>query len=141
MSQASSVSPELVQSVSSLARVLMSAARNWALYPPEHPAVRASLERLSQAISDCTLDVECSIGVMPDTLVIKGEPIPASQPVAEAAQFLHDRDILRVDFAPGIVLAALQDLMDLLSLDTTVLRDGGGPSVIWAHTGHPSISI
>ena len=141
MPQASSVSPELVQSVSSLARALMAAARNWALYPPEHPAVRASLERLSQTISDSTSGVECSIGVTPDTLVIKGEPIPASQPLAEAAQFLHDRDILRIDFAPGIVLAALQDLMELLSLDATVRRDGGGPSVIWAHTGHPSISI
>lgn len=141
MPQVSSVSPELVQSVASLARALISAVRNWALYPPEHPAVRASLERLSQTISDSTSGVECSIGVTPDTLLINGEPLPPSQPVAEAAQLLHDRDILRLDFAPGIVLAALRDLMELLSLDASVRCERGGPTAIWAHTGHPSISI
>jgi hypothetical protein len=116
MSQAPSVSPELVQSVASLARALVSAARNWALYPPEHPAVGASLQRLSEAISDSTPGVECSIGVTPESLLINGEPLPPSQPVADAAQFLHDRNILRLDFAPGIVPAALKDLMGLLSL-------------------------
>jgi len=141
MSQAPSVSPELVQSVASLARALVSAARNWALYPPEHPAVGASLQRLSEAISDSTPGVECSIGVTPETLLFHGEPLPPSQPVADAAEFLHDRDILRVDFAPGIVPAALQDLMGLLSLDAAARRERGGPTAIWAHTGHPSISI
>jgi hypothetical protein len=141
MPQAPSVSPELFQSVASLARALTSAARNWALYPPEHPAVRSSLEQLSQTIADSTSGVECSIGVTPDTLLINGEPLPPSQPVAEAAQLLHDRDILRLDFAPGIVLAALQDLMELLSLDPAARRERGGPTAIWAHTGHPSISI
>jgi len=116
MSQAPGVSPELVQSVASLARALVSAARNWALYPPEHPAVGASLQRLSEAISDSTSGVECSIGVTPESLLINGEPLPPSQPVADAAQFLHDRDILRLDFAPGIVPAVLQDLMGLVSL-------------------------
>jgi hypothetical protein len=38
--------------VSALARSLVAAARSWALYPPDHPAVRGSLDRLRAAIGD-----------------------------------------------------------------------------------------
>ena len=141
MSQAPSLSPDLVQSVSSLARALLAAARNWSLYPPTHPAVRESLERLSQTIADCTSGVECTLGVTPDTLLLKGEPLPPTQAVAEAAQFLHDRDILRMDFAQGVSVMTLRDLVELLSLGADERRDRGGPAVAWARTGHASVSI
>ncbi|RPH60293.1 MAG: hypothetical protein EHM89_09150, partial [Acidobacteria bacterium] len=119
MSQAPSLSPDRVHSVSMLARALLAAARTRAMYPREHPAVQVAVVRLSEAIAAGTSDVECSIGVTPDTLLVRGEPLPPSQLVAEAAQFLHDRDLLRLDFAPGVSIGSLQDLLELLCLDAT----------------------
>jgi hypothetical protein len=141
MSQAPSLSPDRVHSVSMLARALLVAARTRAMYPREHPAVQVAVVRLSEAIAAGTSGVECSIGVTPDTLLVKGEPLPPSQMVAEAAQFLHDRDLLRLDFAPGVSIGALQDLLELLCLDATEVRERGGPAAAWSHSGHPSISL
>jgi len=51
-----------------MARALLAAVRNSALYPPEHPTVRASVERLASAIRDSTLGAGLAVGVTPDTL-------------------------------------------------------------------------
>ena len=40
MADAPTLSPEVSRGVSALARTLVAAARSWALYPPDHPAVR-----------------------------------------------------------------------------------------------------
>jgi hypothetical protein len=45
------LTPELSRSVSALARALVAAARNSALYPPEHPAVPTSVERLRTVLA------------------------------------------------------------------------------------------
>lgn len=141
MSQASGIAPDLVENVSTLARALLAAARSWVLYPPTHPAVHEALERLALAIGASTSGVECSLGVTPDTLAVQGIPVPATQPVAEAAQFLHDRDVLRIDFASSPSTATLADLLEVLSQDTDTRREQGGPATAWARTGHASISI
>lgn len=69
-----------------MARALLVAVRNWTLYPPEHPAVRASVDRVAAAIRDSTLVAAFAIGVTPDTLMIEGTSADSSQTViAEAA--------------------------------------------------------
>ena len=44
------LSADLARSLTQLARALLAAARSWSLYPPEHPAIRASVSRLADAI-------------------------------------------------------------------------------------------
>jgi hypothetical protein len=46
------LSPELCRNVSTLAPTLVAAARSWALYPPEHPAVHESLERVRHSVAE-----------------------------------------------------------------------------------------
>ena len=70
MSQASQLSPELARGLLQLARALLAAARNWTLYPPDHPTVRASVERLSDAIKQTTAGAIFSVGITPQTLLI-----------------------------------------------------------------------
>jgi HEAT repeat protein len=111
------------------------------MYPRTHPAVQVSLARLSDAVTTNTSGIACSIGVTPDTLLIEGEPLPANESVAEAARYLHDRDLLRLDFAPGASIDALQDLLELLCDDATDVRARGGPAAVWTRTGHTSISL
>ena len=139
--QAAKLAPDLVKGVTSLARALVAAARNWTLYPPDHPAVRASFERLSQAIQEATSDGVLSVGVTPDNLMIESFAVPDSPPVLEAARLLHDRDLLRLTFAGRVPPDAVAKLLRMLVLDRAALRARGGPEGMWRDDGDVSITL
>ena len=142
MSQASQLSPELARSLLQLARALVAAARNWALYPPEHPTVSASIARLSDAIQRSTLGSIFSIGITPDTLLVEGTSAdPAQSGVSEAAALLHDRDLLTITFVGEVPEPALHAFLRMLALDPDERRRRGGPAQIWAAEGHPSLLL
>src|ERR1041384_2460668 len=92
------LSPELTRQSIALARALSAAARNWALYPPEHPAAAASLARLSDTINTTIAGAAFTFGVTPKTLLVAGYPLPEEHAVSEAARLLHDHDILQLSF-------------------------------------------
>jgi hypothetical protein len=77
---------ELTRQSIALARALSAAARNWALYPPEHPAVDTSVTRLAETVRQSTGGAAFTFGVTPSTLLVAGLPLPEDQPVAEAAR-------------------------------------------------------
>jgi hypothetical protein len=135
------LAPELVDGVTTLARALVSAARHWTLYPEEHPAVRASFERLTQAIRETTHDAVFSIGITPDSLMIESVPVPSSTQVTEAARLLHDRDLLRLTFTGEVPPDAVAGFLRLLALDRETLRRRGGPEGVWRDEGHASITL
>lgn len=139
--QVAKLAPELVKGVTSLARTLVAASRNWTLYPPDHPAVRASFERLSEAIQTATNDAVFSVGVTADNLMIESFPVPANPQVIEAAKLLHDRDLLRLTFSGRVPGDAVSKLLHLLALDRAALRQRGGPETIWREDGDSSITL
>src|SRR5262245_17795409 len=142
MSEASQLSPELARGLLQLARALLTAARNWTLYPPEHPTVGASVSRLSDAIRQSTLGAIFSIGITPETLMVESTPADAAQSsIAEAAALLHDRDLLRITFIGDVPTEAILALLRLLSLDPAERRARGGPAVIWAAESQPSLVL
>src|SRR5215216_2358238 len=140
MTQAT-LSPELTRQSIALARALSAAARNWALYPPEHPAAAASLERLSETISKSVAGAAFTFGVTPKTLLVAGYPLPEDQAVSEAARLLHDHDILQITFLGDADTPALHALLALLSRTAEQLRAAGGPERAWAAAPHTSIAI
>src|SRR5262245_13447453 len=101
MADVPTLSPEVSRSVSAVARSLVAAARSWALYPPDHPAVRGSLDRLRASIADARGGQVFAFGVTPDALLVSGVPVGGKDagPVAEVARWLHDRDIIQMTFA------------------------------------------
>lgn len=142
MPEVTPLPPELSRSVSALARSLLAAARTWTLYPPAHPAVRTSVERFGQAVRDAGRQQLFGFGVTPDTLLLEGAPAAAGEgPVAEAAAWLHQRDLLQLTFTPDPPVAALHALLALLSEDAAAVRQRGGPARVWQEQGHPSIHI
>jgi len=142
MEQVSQLSPELTRGVLQLSRALLVAARNWTLYPPEHPTVAASVARLWTAIHESSLGAIFAVAVTPDTLMIEGTLADTSQTgIAEAAALLHDRDILTLTFIGDVPDAALHALLRLLTLDAAERRGRGGPAAIWTLDGDPSIAI
>ena len=142
MSQVSQLSPELTRGLLQVARALLAAARNWTLYPPEHPTVAQSVTRFAAAIRASSLGAAFAIGVTPETLMIEGTLADASQAgIAEAAALLHDRDILTISFLGEIPPEAIHTLLRVLTLDAAERRRRGGPRAIWAEEGHQSIAI
>src|SRR5213592_3268189 len=112
MADAPTLSPDVSRSVSAVARSLVAAARSWGLYPPDHPAVRGSLDRLRASVGDARGGQVFAFGVTPDALLIGGAPAVAKDgTIAEAARWLHDRDILRMTFSGDITVPALQALL------------------------------
>src|SRR5712691_2525184 len=142
MAQVSQLSAELARGLLQLARALLVAVRNWTLYPPEHPTVAVSINRLAAAIRESSLGAAFSLGVTPATLMIEGTLADASQTgFAEAAALLHDRDILTVTFVGDVPREAIHAFLRVLTLDPAERRSRGGPARIWDTTGHPSISL
>ena len=143
MADAPTLSPEVSRGVSSLARTLVAAARSWALYPPDHPAVRGSLDRLRASIGETSGGQIFTFGVTPETLMVAGIAVGGRDAgtIAEAARWLHDRDILQMTFAGEVSLIALQRLLGVLSEDSRVIRRRGGPAKVWAEEGDAAIAV
>ena len=135
------LSSELIRQSIALARAISAGVRSWALYPPEHPAVSAAVNRLVLATHDSTAGAAFTFGVTAQTLLVAGLPVPAEQPVAEAARLLHDHDILQVTFIGEPSTDAVHGLLKLLSADPDELRRTGGPARAWDATGISSIAI
>jgi hypothetical protein len=101
-----------------MARALTIALRSWSLYPGDHPAVGAALDRLSAACGDATRQGPLSIAVTPATLLIDGVPLDAPDHVVqEAAGLLYDRDLLQLLFLSAPPDDALRTLLTILTLD------------------------
>lgn len=142
MSQASQLSPELARGLLQLARALLAAARNWTLYPPDHPTVKASVARLSDAIKQTAGGAIFSIGITPQTLLIEDAAADQGQSsIAEAAAMLHDHDLIRITLVGEVPPEAVHALLQLLSYDLAERRAKGGPAKIWETDGHPSIQL
>jgi len=142
MSQVSQLSPELTRGLLQLARALLAAARNWTLYPPEHPTVASSVARLGAAIHDASGGAALAIGVTPDALMIEGTKADSNQTgIAEAAALLHDRDIVTLSFIGETAPAAIHTFLRILTLETSERRALGGPAAIWEKEGDRSIVI
>jgi HEAT repeat protein len=142
VAQTSQLSPELGRGLLQVARALLVAARNWTLYPPEHPTVGVSVKRLGDAIRESSLGAVFSIGITPDTLMIEGTPADAGQSgIADAAAMLHDRDLLTLTFIGDVTPDAIHALLRVLALEAAERRERGGPARIWETDGHPSILL
>src|SRR5215831_8637482 len=143
MADAPTLSPEVSRSVSALARTLVAAARSWALYPPDHPAVPGSLDRLRGAIAGACAGQVFAFVVTPDALLVAGIPAAGrdAAAIAEAARWLHDRDVLRMTFTADISTAALQKLLAILSDDSRLVRQRGGPAALWAEERDASLRL
>lgn len=141
MADVPTLPPELCRSVVSVARTLVAAARSWTLYPSEHPAVRGSLDRLASAIAGAAAGGVFSFGVTPDDLLVEGIPVKRERVTAEAAAWLHARDILQITVAGDVAPRALQPFLALLAEDPASVRRRGGPAAVWAEQRDRSILI
>lgn len=92
---------------------LARALQKHGLYPPGHPALRAPSEELRSALVEATADRgELSLGVAPDRIVWQdAESDPDRDLFRSLAERLHDHDLTRVTFRPGVTVEEVSDFL------------------------------
>ena len=142
MSQASQLSPEVGRDCCSCPRDrCSSAARSWTLYPPEHPAVGASVPRLP-TLSRGGRGRRVRIGVTPDTLLVDGPRRATEADLRRGgARYLHDRDVCQLTFVgdPSRRGARARS-SGMLCADPAECRARGGPAAAVGGGGHAAIA-
>lgn len=142
MTERAVLSPETTRAAVQLARALTAALRSWILYPADHPAVAAAVERLEAACTAATAHGPLGVAITPSTLLLDGKALdPPDLAVQEAAALLHDRDLLQLVLVSPPPPTALRALLALLALDRETLRARGGPAAIWAAEGHSAVIV
>jgi hypothetical protein len=142
MSQPAVRLPDVTRRANDTARALTIGLRSWRLYPPDHPALTAAVERLVRVIADSTRDGPLMLLVTPKTLLVDGAELDTSDPVvAECARVLHDLDILQLSFVSPAPDPVIRRLLGSLSTERTERRKRGGPAAIWAEHGDVSIVV
>lgn len=138
--------PGIVQRAAAVARSLVGATRAATLYSPDHPAARSATARLARAIAEATTGDVLTLGIAPDTLLLDGDPIAAEMSggaavVAEAAAYLHGRDLLRLTFTGQPGDDTLDALLRLLAEDVDAVRARGGVAAAWIALGRAGVEI
>lgn len=163
MAEATPLPSEQSRSVSALARVLAAGARTRAMYPAGHPAVTSAAARCLRAIADACGGQTLELGVTPESIIVGRDPGPNSpeglrcggsanpeglrygasggDAAAEAAAWLHQRDVIRMTFRPDTPPGAVEALLTLLAEDPAAVRRKGGPAAAWQSLGHGAITI
>lgn len=144
MAEAPPLPPELARSVSTLVRTLAAGARTRAMYPSDHPAVRSASERCVDAIARACAAQPLTLGITPDTILIREYGLGSATgeaAVAEAAAWLHQRDIIEIRLSPQVTPSAVEALLTLLAEDAAAVRARGGPAEAWQALGHAGVAI
>ena len=97
--------------------------RSVGLYPPEHPIVRASIERAYEHLQKLfEIRVEITLGIARDVLIVDEYTLDRRNPVfREFAQTLHTKGIAAVTFSLGLSQRDLTRLHELISDQDTPL--------------------
>jgi len=124
------------------ARTCKAAARSVSLYPATHPAIQASLSRVSASAARLIPAGEVTLIVHPGALVIDGRsPVRPDPAIGELAELLHERLVgaLRIERAAGPL--DWRALLLLLARAPEDIIAEGGTAKAWAATGREHFEI
>jgi len=114
------------------ARACKAAARAVVLYPTGHPAIAATLGRISQITSVSSLPKPLRITVLPDTLLLEERaPARPDAAIGELAILLHSHLIGEVTVHGGGDVEAWRAFLLLLGRTPEAVRADGGIARIW----------
>ena len=133
---------DMAARLADFARACKAAARAVALYPPEHPAIRASLARLCDVSADAARLGPLRIAVLPDNLVIDGRGLARPDAgVTELAVLLHDHLIGQLTIEPGVEADSWRKFLQFISSAPEEIRRQGGIARVWATAAARAIEI
>jgi HEAT repeat protein len=124
------------------ARACKAAARAVSLYPGAHPAIAASLGKLSETSARLTDDGPLRIQVASDRLTIDGAAAAKPDPaIGELASLLHRHFIGALTLNPGADASSWRALLLLLARPPEEVRADGGIAKLWSTAGGPSLEV
>ena len=136
------LAPDLAARVTEFARACKAAARAVSLYPPGHPAVRGSLNRLVNAAGRATGAGSLNLTVLPADLLVNGSPLERPDAaITELAVLLHGHLIGKFVVHGGSELESWDSLLHLLVRPPEELRGEGGIRQAWSAASGESIDI
>src|SRR5688500_13959860 len=136
------MSAEQSTQLAEFARACKAAARAVSLYPGTHPAIRASLARVSAAAARLTASGDIALTVHPDALRIDGRtPARPDQAIGELAALMHDRLIGELRVERTADTESWLALLLLLARTPEELGADGGIGKAWTATGRGGFEI
>ena len=108
------------------ARTCKAAARAVSLYPAQHPAIVATLDRLSEATTRLTANGPARLQVSQHALLVDGAALPKpDQSVSELADLLHRHMIGGLTVNAGANASSWRALLLLLARSPDEVRADG----------------
>ncbi len=128
--------------LSEFARACRAAARSVSLYPRTHPAIQASLLRVTAAAGRLIPTDGVLLTVHPDTLMIEGRlPTRPDPAIGELAALMHERLIGTIRIERAATLEDWHALLLLLARPAEELMADGGIGRAWTAGGHAHFEI
>ncbi|MGE5357541.1 MAG: HEAT repeat domain-containing protein [Bacteroidales bacterium] len=148
MSERLVLSSAASSALGALSRALLAATRTASLYTADHPVVRASIERVQQAVMAATeADVAGAITVMPSALLVGGAVMDEKASAAdvhastELASHLHACGVLEIGFDVVVPAEAIAQLLAFLARLSTAADSVEGIAEAWLRDGHSAIRL
>lgn len=136
------LSPETAAQLADFARNCKAAARAVSLYPGQHPAIAASLDRLVEATARITANGPLHLQVRQTTLLADGAGLPKPDAsVAEFAELLHRHLVGALTINAGADARSWRALFLLLARAPEEVRADGGIAHLWKTAGGPSLDV
>jgi hypothetical protein len=136
------LSPEQSSALAEFARACKTAARSVSLYPATHPAIRASLSRVTTAASRLIPVNDVTLTVHPDAIAIDGRTATRPDPsIGELAELLHDRLVGLLRIERGADAEDWHTLLLLLGRAPADLIIEGGILKAWTASGRAHFEI
>ena len=140
--QRATLDPETTARLADFARACKAAARAVSLYPAAHPAIGATLGRLTELTGVLTANGPFRIHVRPQTLVVdEAAPAKPDSAIVELADMLRRQLIGSLTLNAGIDATSWRTLLMLLARAPEEVRADGGISHLWSTAGGPSVEI
>ena len=136
------MSAEQTAILAEFARACRTAARSVSLYPATHPAIQASLSRVTAAARRLVPAGDITLNVYPGTLVIDGQtPARPDSAISELAELMHNRLVgaLRVEQSADAL--DWHALLLLLARPADELIAEGGIGKAWVAAGRNHFEI
>lgn len=134
--------PDVAAQLAEFARACKAAARAVSLYPATHPAIAATLGRLTHLTAALTASGPFSIEVRPQTLLV-GDAAPAKpdSAIVELADMLRRHFIGRLSLNAGADATSWRTLLMLLARAPEDVRADGGIAHLWTAAGGSSVEL
>jgi hypothetical protein len=133
---------ETTGKLTEFARACKAAARAVSLYPAAHPAIAATLGRLSELTASLTANGPFTLEVRPHQISIADAIVAKpDSAIVELSDLLRRQLIGKLTLNAGADKESWRTLMLLLARPPEEVRADGGIKSLWATAGGPSLEI